>query len=84
MITTAPATESPPKSTKPPAPVPKILTLTKPPEGKWKLVMSGPIRRADINHLRRFLQIEYIRAKKAERKALNAQARKDQINATES
>lgn len=79
------ATESPPK-TQTPTPEPpkpdKVLTFTKASEGKWKLVMSGPIKRADINHLKRFIQIEYLRTKRIERKAQVARERKDKLNAT--
>lgn len=85
-IPLAPPTPIPvkPKETQPPpkaAPA-KQLTLTKPEGGKWKLVITGPVKRSDINHLRRFLQLEYIRAKRKERAVASTLKRKEQTNAT--
>lgn len=79
------ATESPPITPPklPPDPLEKKLILKKPPNGKWELKLIGPIKRTDINHLRRFLQIEYIRAKRKERLAASTAKRKE-LNVTES
>ncbi len=82
-IPLAPPITKPPEVQKPLGSGPeKKLTLTKPEGGKWKLVLSGPIKRSDINHLRRFLQLEYVRAKRKERLAISTQKRKDQANAS--
>lgn len=70
-----------PQATKPSGPA-KSVTLTKPEGGKWTLKLEGPVKRSDINHLRRLIQIEFLRAKRRERVAQNTQNRKDQTNAT--
>ncbi len=65
-MTTPVATESPP--IKPPTPPEdKKIVLKKSVGGKWEMKLIGPVKRSDINHIRRLIQVEYARTKRRER-----------------
>ncbi len=56
-----------PVSTKPTVtidPDTKIVKLKKEPGKRWVCTIKGPVKRADINHLIKFMRIEYLRAKR--------------------
>ena len=68
------ATESPPIK-KPPT-EPKRVSFSKGVGGKWKMEIEGPVKRLDVNHLRRVIGIYFMRAKRdariAEQRKLKA------------
>lgn len=45
----------------------KLIKISKLPGGKWSFEFKGPIRQLDINHISRFLRVEYNRGKRKKR-----------------